>query len=40
MKKKLNPWMKHVASVRKLHPKKKLSECLKLAKKSYKGGKK
>jgi len=29
-------WMKHLMSIKKQHPKKSLTECMKIAKKSYK----
>ena len=36
MPRKSNPWMAHVASVKRSHPGKPLSEILKLAAKTYK----
>ncbi|GAG57357.1 unnamed protein product [marine sediment metagenome] len=36
MKKKINPWMKHLNEVRKENPKLNLTEAMKEAKKTYK----
>ena len=33
-----NPWMTHLAKIRKANPGKSLKECMKLGKKSYKKG--
>jgi len=39
MKRKVNPWLVHVKQVKTQNPKLKLMDILKMAKKSYKGGK-
>lgn len=36
MTKKTNPWMTHLAKVRKEHKGKSLGDCMKIAKKTYK----
>ena len=36
MEKKQTPWMKHLMSYKKEHPKQSLTECMKGAKKTYK----